>query len=406
MLTTFRARTWALITVTVMALLGLTLASGFTAHASTLPAKAAPPAATLGIWAPAGTTSPQSPNVLNNYFQWGDTGGITSFLHSVPAGVTPYVELEPWDGSNDTSFCNTYNGIGSGAAAAVSAETALGNAIASYGHPVILTFAHEFNVSGQYPWATGGACHTTAAQWKTNWDAAVAGVNAHASNAYWMWAPNVDTGGTTIDPTPYWPGAAEVDMVGVDGYPGFLSNSGFSDTFNRTFGAAFSEVHALTNLPIFISETNLAELGANGFDTITKFIGDMKADGGSGVLEFEEGSLGKMTPAQWTELNTALGGTTPPPPAPLVLSGGHVVSTTNTGGTVAWSSVPSGAGVTYTCTLTGPGPENGRVNTISATQAVYSGLESGHTYTVKVQGNENGVPSGASGNISFVTKAS
>lgn len=46
-----------------------------------------------------------------------------------------------------------------------------------------MTFAHEFNVSS------------------------------------FMWAPNAYTGGTTIEPTPYWPGASEVDMVGVDGYP-------------------------------------------------------------------------------------------------------------------------------------------------------------------------------------------
>jgi hypothetical protein len=40
----------------------------------------------------------------------------------------------------------------------------LGTAIADAGKPVVLTFAHEFNVSGQYPWAQGECEGTTPAQ--------------------------------------------------------------------------------------------------------------------------------------------------------------------------------------------------------------------------------------------------
>jgi hypothetical protein len=95
---------------------------------------------------------------------------------------------------------------------------ALGSAIASFGHPVILTFAHEFNVSGQYPWAQGDCENTSPAQWIQAWDTVPADIDTTAGGlAHFLWAAGADTGGTTIDPTPYWPGAAEVDMIGVEG---------------------------------------------------------------------------------------------------------------------------------------------------------------------------------------------
>ena len=50
--------------------------------------------------------------------------------------------------------------------------------------------------------------------------------------------------------------------------------------------------------------------------------------------------------------------------------------------TFSWNPTPNAK--SYRVTLTGPGPENGRTNVVPVPQAVYSGLESGHTYSVKV----------------------
>jgi len=50
----------------------------------------------------------------------------------------------------------------------------------------------------------------------------------------------------------------------------------------------------------------VAPLGSGGFESISGFIKDLFADGGSGVLEFEEGGLPSMSSAQWSELDTAL----------------------------------------------------------------------------------------------------
>jgi hypothetical protein len=95
------------------------------------------------------------------------------------------------------------------------------------------------------------------------------------------------------------------------------------------------------------------------------------------------------------------GGTGPTGGAPVaVVSGGHDVSVSNNDAVVAWNA--TGA-TQFAVTIHGPGPLNGRTNTVSVKQATYSGLEAGHTYTVTVQAIVNGKPSGKSGNIDVKT---
>jgi hypothetical protein len=93
---------------------------------------------------------------------------------------------------------------------------------------------------------------------------------------------------------------------------------------------------------------------------------------------------------------TALSNGVPPGP-----SGGRVASKTNTGLTFAWNATPNAA--SYRVTLTGPGPENGRTNVVTVPQAVYSGLESGHTYSVKVVPLNKAGIAGPAGTITGVT---
>jgi hypothetical protein len=92
---------------------------------------------------------------------------------------------------------------------------------------------------------------------------------------------------------------------------------------------------------------------------------------------------------------------TSPPQVP-VLSNGHVVAGTlkPTRATVAWDQT-----VTKTADLVinGPGPINGRTGKVTVTQAVYSGLQSGHTYVVTIQPTVNGTAEGKPGRVSFVT---
>jgi hypothetical protein len=302
---------------------GAALAAFGLSMTSVLPAVAAAsaaPAATLGIWISAedsgkySTVAGQHPDIANYYLAWGQAFP-TQFIDAAEAdGATPYIELEPWHagpswnetpsmvsiGNNKSSDCGPQ-----GTSSCLPWLDSIGKDVASFGHPVIFTFAHEFNVSGQYPWSIGDSEHTTPAEWIKAWDIVQADINnAGASQyAWWMWAPNADTGGTTHPFAPWWPGQQQVGMVGVDGYP--QTQYGL-DTFQEVFGKSFTEMKALTSLPIFISETDLApETGSGGTQTVTQFVKAALAAGATGLLQFQDGTAA-LTSAQWKELDAAL----------------------------------------------------------------------------------------------------
>jgi len=283
--------------------------------AADAPARWAPPAVMLGTWISAegdggySTIAGQRPNVASTYLFWGNSFPTSFASEAQSAGAIPFVEIEPWQGAgpSDCSYASHFPAmttIGANGVAISRYLGAFGSAIASFGHPVILTFAREFNVSGQYPWAEGDCEGTTAAQWIKAWDTVRSDIDATAGGlAHFMWAPGADTGGTTIDPTPYWPGASQVDMVGVEGFPNTRWGSQLG-TFSGVFGPVFNEIHTLTSLPIFIAETNLAPLDGSGYQSLPGFISDLCSNGGDGVLQFQNTQT--LSSTQWTELDKAL----------------------------------------------------------------------------------------------------
>lgn len=279
------------------------------------PARWSPPAVMLGTWTNAegdggyATVAGQHPNVANTYLFWGHSFPTSFASQAQSAGATPLVEIEPWQGgsASDCRYGSDFPAIttiGENGVAISRYLRAFGSAIAAFGHPVILTFAREFNVSGQYPWAQGDCESTTATQWIKAWDAVRSDIDATAGGqAHFMWAPGADTGGTTIDPTPYWPGSSQVDMVGVEGFPDTQGGAQLG-TFSGVFGPVFGEIHALTRQPIFIAETNLAPLDGRGYQSIPGFISDLCSNGGDGVLQFQNTQT--LSGRQWHELDTAL----------------------------------------------------------------------------------------------------
>jgi beta-mannanase len=228
--------------------------------------------------------------------------------------ATPFFELEPWNAGPNWNQTPSMVDIGNNAASDCGQDgmsscaawlASIGQDVAAFGHPVIFTFAHEFNVSGQYPWSQGDSEGTTPAQWIRAWDTVQADIdnNGGGQNAFWMWAPNVDTGGSSEPFAPWWPGASHVNMVGLDGYP--QPQYGLN-TFQQVFGQSFSEMKALTNLPIFISETDLSpETGANGTQTAGQFVQAALADGATGLLQFQDGSPA-LSSQQWSQVDAAL----------------------------------------------------------------------------------------------------
>ncbi|MEY9862656.1 hypothetical protein ABH935_008304 [Catenulispora sp. GAS73] len=420
-------RTWKIwaTAATVLAALGLVTGAS-TGHAR---AQTAPPATTLGIWLQAegggtySTIQGQSPNVANTYLYWGHDFPAAFAGEAHNAGATPFVEIEPWQGVTpgnagecDYSQFPAMTTIGANGSAISSYLHTLGSQIASFGHPVIITFAHEFNISGQYPWAQGDCENTTPAQWIQAWDTVRTDINTTAAGfASFMWAPGADTGGTNQDPTAYWPGASEVDMVGVDGYPN--TRWGQFTSFSALFGPVFSEIHALTSLPIFIAETDLAPLDGTGYESLAGFVSDLCSNGGDGLLQYQDDTP-DMTATQWTELDNALssdcsGSTTPPGQAPAVVTG-SASSITTTSATLAGTVNPEGAATTYqfqygTSTSYGslapaPPASAGSGGSATSVSAEVSGLTAGTTYDYRlVATNATGTTEGS--NQTFTTPA-
>ena len=331
----------AALTLAGVVLAGLAASS---AGAATVP-KA--PATTLGIWTSAEdggsytTVAGQRPDIANYYLAWGQQWPAQFISQAEAAGATPYIEIEPWHAGPDWNQTPSFEAIAAnadsadtdctldGTSYATSCATWLadiGRAVGQLAKPVIFTWGHEFNVSGQYPWAAGdtGSCGSspcTPAQWVAAWNAVQGQIDSNGASAYasWMWVPNADTGGSTVNFTRWWHGLKRVDMVGLDGSPQGGPGWGLCD-FQELFGQSFTEMKSLTSLPVFIAETDLAPLSSSqqcnggGYQTITSFIADLFQAGGDGVLQYQDGTRA-LTSAQWTELDTALARA--PHPAPV-----------------------------------------------------------------------------------------
>jgi hypothetical protein len=311
-----RTRVFLAILGAASAALGLALTLGLPAAAVARSA----PKATLGIWISAedsgkySTVPGQHPNIANYYLAWGQAFPKAFISAAHRRGATPYIELEPWHAGPSWNKTPSMVAIGHNRSADCGSRgtssclpwlDSLGRDVRAFGHPVIFTFAHEFNVSGQYPWSVGDSEHTTPAQWIRAWDTVQADVNNHGGSrdAWWMWVPNADTGGTTKPFKAWWPGRKHVGMVGLDGYP--QPQYGLN-TFKELFGRSFTEMKALTRLKIFIAETDLApETGTKGTQTVTQFVRSALKDGATGLLQFQDGSA-PLSKKQWSELDSVL----------------------------------------------------------------------------------------------------
>jgi hypothetical protein len=333
----------AALTLAGVVLAGLAASS---AGAATVPKT---PTTTLGIWTSAedggsySVVAGQHPDVANYYLAWGQQWPAQFISQAEAAAATPYIEIEPWHAGPGWNQTPSFAAIAGNADSAdtdctldgSSYDTSCATWLAGIGHavkqlakPVIFTFAHEPNAAGQYPWSQGdtGSCGSspcTPAQWVAAWNAVQAQIDGNGASAYasWLWAPNADTGGSTVNFTPWWPGASHVSLVGLDGYPQSGSGWGLCN-FQELFGRSFAEMKSLTSLPVFISETDLAPLSTSqvcdggGYQSITAFIADLFTDGGDGILQFQDGTPA-LTSAQWTELDAALAKAPSPSPAPV-----------------------------------------------------------------------------------------
>lgn len=121
--------------------------------------------------------------------------------------------------------------------------------VRSYRHRVIIGFAHEMNGSW-YPW---GWTHVSPRTWVRAWRRVVTVFRRQgADNVTWLW-----TVSRVLSQGPmrsYWPGAAYVNWVGIDGY-----YSRRQDNFRNVFVRAMRVVRQFTHDPVLVSESAIGQ---------------------------------------------------------------------------------------------------------------------------------------------------
>lgn len=177
-------------------------------------------------------------------------------------GAVPLITWEPWAwGGGLTQPAYALDRIAAGDFDAY--ITQWGQALASWGQPVQLRFAHEMN-GNWYPWAegvNGNQPGDYVQAWRHVHDVVAA---TGASNVAWVWSPNVPYFGST-DLAGLFPGAAYVNVVALDGY-----NWGTSASWSSwmspedLFAPGMAQLRTLApGLPILIAETASAEAGGS-----------------------------------------------------------------------------------------------------------------------------------------------
>lgn len=246
------------------------------------PPAGAEPSVALGVFVP---NAPGNVQVLDDYAalvgrmpaivmwyeQWAgwDQGRLR--MHELEAvsqrGAVPMITWEPWDparGTNQPKYRLRTIAQGQHDQYIDSWATAL----AAYGKPVLLRFAHEMN-GNWYPWAqgvNGNASADYVAAWRHIHNRfALAG----ASNVQWVWSPNVEYPGSS-PLAGLFPGDAFVDWVAIDGYNWGDSMIGGSwQEFSQIFGPTYQTVTTLSSKPIMIAELSSSESGGSKADWIT-----------------------------------------------------------------------------------------------------------------------------------------
>jgi len=150
--------------------------------------------------------------------------------------------------------------------------------VVAFGHPVILSFAHEMNGTW-YSWGDG---HTPPATFVAAWRHVVRVFRAAgAANVTWLWTVN-SIRGAASSLLRWWPGAAWVDWTGIDGYYFRATN-----TFDSVFGSTIADIRTFSSAPLLIAETAVGTNPDRASQIDALFAG-VRAERLAGVVWFDE----------------------------------------------------------------------------------------------------------------------
>jgi beta-mannanase len=189
----------------------------------------------FSAWVPEGSTSYLHPN----------TDDLMLFYNRYPGSLLVWT----WE-----PFGVTLQQINSGAHDAYIDEVA--RRIGAVGKRVLIRFAHEMNARWMpWPWLNQPPADYIAA-----WKRIVSRFrNLGATNAEWVWSPNVISD-SAEDFSPWYPGDAYVDWTALDGYNwGSVENVWY--TFREVFQNSIGVITALSPRGIIITETGCHSRG-------------------------------------------------------------------------------------------------------------------------------------------------
>ena len=230
-------------------------------------------------------------DIVNIFVGWGEPLPIASMQAITAQGSIPELTLEPWNYTQGVSQPNMADSVIAGGAYDAYI-TQFATAAAAWGSPFLLRYAHEMN-GNWYPWAASTNGNTAAlyvVAWRHVHDLFV---QAGASNLLWVWCPNA--GG----PTPVadvFPGAAYVNVVGLDGYNRATTPSAWQ-TPSQVLSGLLQTVTALApGIPMIINETGTGEQGGDKVAWLSQLFSFVEAQPALiGVVYSEFGSSWPLT---------------------------------------------------------------------------------------------------------------
>jgi hypothetical protein len=173
--------------------------------------------------------------------------GISARTLRNVSGV-PVLSIEPWktgEGPDqpDWSLTATIDGRWD------EKYTAIARAVVEYRELILIRFGHEMN-GHWYPWGTANG--NGRGEFVKAWRHLVSLFrDAGATNALWVWSPNILRGTSNRQLKDFWPGPKYVDIVGLTGY-------GVRETSpNITYRPTLKQVYALTDKPILLTEVGV-----------------------------------------------------------------------------------------------------------------------------------------------------
>jgi mannan endo-1,4-beta-mannosidase len=237
---------------------------------------------------------PVTPAYAIQYYGWNEPFQTADAQAAWNAGTETFAELQtcgnPCNASTSVPIASVINGTYD------SYLVKFAEAVAAFGHPVLLTFDHEMN-GAWYPW---GSATTTPAQWIAAWQHVTSVVSAIAANATWVWVPNIEQGAASV--ASYWPGngyaSAHVNMVGLDGY---FQNSG--STWANTFSQSVRDAMAASGglYPFVVAETGVPSADSNGVSQIDNLVAGARSAGAVALMYFDSGTRWALSPAEQSE---------------------------------------------------------------------------------------------------------